>query len=71
MLKLTAPHLRRSEIRPGHWRRWLAVGTAGLVGFAVLTLLLVLDPGIGQLDHELLAGVISLRSPDRTASRVR
>ena len=25
------------------------------------------EPGIGQLDHELLAGVISLRSPDRTA----
>jgi membrane-associated phospholipid phosphatase len=67
MLKPTAPHLRRSEIRPGHWRRWLAAGIAGLVGFVVLTLLLVLAPDIGQLDHKLLAGVISVRSPDRTA----
>jgi hypothetical protein len=67
MLKPTAPHLRRSEIRPGHWGQWLMAGAARLVGFVVLALLLVFETGIGQLDHQLLAGVISLRSPDLTA----
>jgi undecaprenyl-diphosphatase len=66
MLKPTAPHLRRSEIRPGHWGQWLVTGTAGLVGFVVLALLLVFETGIGQLDRELLAAVISLRNPDLT-----
>ena len=66
MLKPTAPHLRRSEIRPGHWGQWLVAGTAGLVGFVVLALLLVFETGIGQLDHEVLAGVIGVRSPDLT-----
>jgi len=66
MLKPTAPHLRRSEIRPGHWGQWLVTGTAGLVGFVVLALLLVFETGIGQLDQELLAAVISLRNPDLT-----
>ena len=67
MLKPTAPHLRRPDIRPGHWGQWLAAGAAGLVGFVVLALLLAFETGIGQLDHELLAGVISLRSSDLTA----
>ena len=67
MLKPGAPHLRRPDIRPGHWGQWLAAGAAGLVGFVVLALLLVFETGIGQLDHELLAGLISLRSPDLTA----
>ena len=67
MLKPAAPTLRRSEVRPGDWGQWLVTGAAGLVGFVVLALLLVFETGIGQLDHELLAGVISLRSPDLTA----
>lgn len=67
MLKPTVPHLRRLSIRPGHWGQWLATGTAGLVGFVVLALLLVFETEIGQLDQRLLSGVISLRSPGFTA----
>ena len=67
MLKPTVPHLRRLKIRPGHWGQWLATGTAGLVGFVVLALLLVFETDIGQLDQRLLSGVISLRSPGLTA----
>ena len=67
MLRPTVPHLRRLNIRPGHWGQWLATGTAGLVGFVVLALLLVFETEIGQLDQRLLSGVISLRSPGFTA----
>ena len=67
MLRPTAPHLRRPDIRPGHWGQWLASGAAGLVGFVVLALLLVLQTGVGELDQRLLATVISVRSPDLTA----
>jgi membrane-associated phospholipid phosphatase len=67
MLKLTGPNLRRFEIRPGHWGRWLLAGAVGLVGFVVLALLLAFHTRIGQLDQSLLATVISLRSPELTA----
>ena len=67
MLRPTAPHLRRLDIRPGHWGQWLATGAAGLVGFVVLALLLIFQTSIGKLDHRLLATVISVRSPDVTA----
>ena len=67
MLRPTAPHLRRLDIRPGHWGQWLATGAAGLVGFVVLALLLIFQTTIGELDHRLLATVISIRSPDVTA----
>ena len=67
MLKPTVPHLRRLKIRPGHWGQWLATGTAGMVGFVVLALLLVFETEIGQLDQRLLSGVISLRNPGLTA----
>src|SRR6185295_17000210 len=67
MLRPTAPHLRRLDIRPGHWGQWLATGAAGLVGFVVLALLLIFQTGTGELDQRLLATVISVRSPDLTA----
>jgi membrane-associated phospholipid phosphatase len=66
MLRPTAPHLRRREIRSGHWGQWLVIGAVGLVGFVVLALLLVSGSSIGNLDHSLLAAVISVRSPDLT-----
>ena len=47
MLKPTAPHLRRLEVRPGHWGQWLVTGAAGLVGFVVLALLLAFQTDMG------------------------
>jgi membrane-associated phospholipid phosphatase len=66
MLKPTSPNLPRPEIRPGHWGQWLAAGAAGLVGFVVLALLLVLHAGIAQFDQWALAAVISERQPNVT-----
>jgi membrane-associated phospholipid phosphatase len=66
MLRPTAPHLRRREIRSGHWGQWLVIGAVGLVGFVVLALLLISGSSIGNLDHSLLAAVISVRNPDLT-----
>ena len=66
MLKPTSPNLPRPEIRPGHWGQWLAAGAAGLVGFVVLALLLVLHAGIAQFDQRALAAVIRERQPNLT-----
>jgi|RhiMethySRZTD1v2_1073278.scaffolds.fasta_scaffold670008_1 membrane-associated phospholipid phosphatase len=66
MLKPTGPDLGRLEIRPGHWGQWLVTGAVGLVGFVVLALLLVLGAGIDQLDHRVLAAVISEREANLT-----
>ena len=66
MLKRTDLDLQRQEIRPCHWGQWLAIGVVGLVGFVVLALLLVFGTIISQLDHQLLAEVISLRTPELT-----
>src|SRR3954449_8730501 len=66
MLKPTGPNLPRPNIRPGHWGQWLAAGAAGLVGFVVLALLLVLHAGIAQFDQWALAAVISERQPNVT-----
>ena len=66
MLKPTDLDLQRQGIRPGHWGQWLAIGVVGFVGFVVLALLLALAPGISQLDHQLLAEVISFRTPELT-----
>jgi membrane-associated phospholipid phosphatase len=66
MLKPTGPNLPRPNIRPGHWGQWLATGAAGLVGFVVLALLLVLDAGIDRFDQRALAAVLSERGPNLT-----
>jgi membrane-associated phospholipid phosphatase len=66
VLKPTDLNLQRLDIRPGHWGQWLAIGAVGLVGFVVLALLLVFEPGISQLDRQLLGQVISLRTPELT-----
>ena len=66
MLKPTGPNLPRPKVRPGHWGQWLATGAAGLVGFVVLALLLVLHAGIDQFDHRALAAVVSEREPNLT-----
>src|SRR4051794_38576931 len=66
MLKPTSPNLPRPKIRPRHWGQWLATGAAGLVGFVVLALLLVLHAGIAQFDQWALAAVISERQPNLT-----
>jgi membrane-associated phospholipid phosphatase len=67
MLKPTDLNLRRKEIRPGRWEQWPAIGVVGFVGFVVLALLLVFGTVISQLDQQLLAAVISLRTPELTA----
>lgn len=54
MLKPTNLSLQRLDVRRGHWGQWLAIGAVGLVGFVVLALLLVFEPGVSQLDHQLL-----------------
>jgi undecaprenyl-diphosphatase len=66
MLEPTGPNLPRPNIRPGHWGQWLATGAAGLVGFVVLALLLVLDAGIDRFDQRALAAVVSEREPNLT-----
>src|SRR5437773_1629377 len=66
VLNPTDLNLQRLDIRPGHWGQWLAIGAVGLVGFVVLALLLVFEPAISQLDHQLLGRVISLRTPELT-----
>lgn len=66
MLRPTAPHLRRLDIRPGHWGQWLATGAAAVVGFVVLALLLVLGADLAQFDQPVQAAVISVRGPDLT-----
>jgi membrane-associated phospholipid phosphatase len=66
MLEPTAPNLQRLEIRPGHWGQWLATGAAGVVGFVVLALLLVLGADLAQVDQPVQAAVISVRGSDLT-----
>jgi hypothetical protein len=66
MLEPTGPNLPRPNIRPGHWGQWLVTGAAGLVGFVVLALLLVLDAGIDRFDQRALAAVVSEREPNLT-----
>jgi len=66
MLEPTAPNLQRLEIRSGHWGQWLATGAAGVVGFVVLALLLVLGADLAQFDQPVQAAVISVRGPDLT-----
>jgi len=46
--------------------QWPAIGVVGFVGFVVLALLLVFGTVISQLDQQLLAAVISLRTPELT-----
>jgi membrane-associated phospholipid phosphatase len=66
MLEPIAPNVQRHEIRPGHWGQWLATGAAGVVGFVVLALLLILGSGIDQFDQRVLAAVVSVRDPNLT-----
>jgi hypothetical protein len=60
------PRPATEEIRPGRWGQWATIGVVGFVGFVVLALLLVFGTVISRLDQQLLAAVISLRTPELT-----